>query len=59
MSHPLRFGHSYGTEMLRNKVRLKRERVTDLGLGEAGRREMPGLGIADENAFPLKATRIS
>jgi len=45
--------------MLRNKVRLKRERVTDLGLGEAGRREIAGLGIADENAFPLKATRIS
>jgi len=59
MSHPLRFGSSYSTEMLRNKVRLKREPIKDSCHDDARRREAPGLGNAGEDAFALKATRTS
>jgi hypothetical protein len=54
MSHPSRFGSSYSTEMLRNKVRLKREPCDD----DARRREAPGLGNAGKDAF-VKAMRTS
>ena len=59
MSHPLRFGHSYSTEMLRNKVRLNSERIEDTCHDDARRREAPGLGNAGKDAFALKATRTS
>jgi hypothetical protein len=59
MSHPLRFGSSYSTEMLRNKVRLKREPIKDSCHDDARRREVPGLGNAGKDAFALKATRTS
>lgn len=59
MSHTLRFGRAYNTEMLRNKARLSRERVTDAGSSDAGWRETPALGNAPREAFPPKATRIS
>jgi len=59
MSHPLRFGHSYSTEMLRNKVRLNRERIKDTCHDDARRREAPGLGNAGKDPFALKATRTS
>jgi hypothetical protein len=57
MSHPSRFGSSYSTEMLRNKVRLKREPIKDLCHDDARRCEAPGLGNAGKDAFALKATR--
>ena len=59
MSHPLRFGHSYSTEMLRNKVRLNKDRVTDLGRSDAAKRETPSLGSVGKDVFLPKATRIS
>jgi hypothetical protein len=59
MSHPSRFGSSYSTEMLRNKVRLKREPIKDSCHDDARRREVPGLGNAGKDAFALKATRTS
>jgi hypothetical protein len=59
MSHPLRFGSSYSTEMLRNKVRLKREPIKDSCHDDARRREAPGLGNAGKDAFALKTTRTS
>lgn len=59
MSHTLRFGRAYNTEMLRNKARLSREAVTDAGSSESGWRETPGLGNASRDAIPPKATRIS
>lgn len=59
MSHPSRFGSSYSTEMLRNKVRLKREPIKDSCHDDARRREAPGLGNAGKDAFALKATRTS
>jgi hypothetical protein len=45
--------------MLRNKARLNRERLKDSGRGDGRWREIPGLGNADKDAFPLKATRTS
>jgi hypothetical protein len=59
MRHPLHFDRSYSAEMLRNKVRLRPERVTNSGRNDIGRRETPGLQNADSDAFPLKVTRIS
>lgn len=59
MSRPLPFGHSYGREMLRNKVRLTKERVTDLGRSEAGECGTPGVESVGELASPPNATRIS
>lgn len=54
MRHPLQFGRSYSTEMLRNKAQLSAERVGDSGRSVAARHDTPGLGN-----IPLKATRTS
>jgi hypothetical protein len=58
MRHPLHFDRSYGAEMLRNKTRLSTERVSDSDRSKAAWRETPGLGNAERDAFPPKATRI-
>lgn len=59
MRHPLHFDRSYSAEMLRNKVRLRTERVTNSSRNDAGRRETSGLQNADNDAIPLRVTRIS
>lgn len=59
MRHPLHFDRSYNAEMLRNKVRLRTERVTDAGPRDTEWRETPGRQNANNDAFPLNVTRTS
>jgi hypothetical protein len=59
MRHPLHFDRSYNAEMLRNKVRLRTERVTDAGTRDAKWRETPGRRSTENDAFPPNVTRTS
>jgi hypothetical protein len=59
MRHPLHFDRSYSAELLRNKGRLNRDRVTNSSRGDAVRGETPGLQNAENDASPLNVTRIS